>query len=203
MFSLDSCEKLLLLGVARRAMIAAVSGRESGAEELPAELSALQCAGAFVTLRQRGRLRGCIGQIGVKQSAADVIAYSARAAALDDPRFLPVRTTELPEIEIELSILSSPEMVRADQIEAGRHGLIVSRGFQRGVLLPQVATEHQWDSRTFLEETCAKAGLDRNAWSDPETQILAFTALVFGEPELVKHSAESHDGLRTDYSSST
>ena len=184
MLSLDSRDKLLLLEVARRAMTAAVCRRETP-EELPRELITLECAGAFVTLRRDGRLRGCIGQIAAKQPIADLVSYCARAAALDDPRFTPVVGEELAEIEIQLSILSPPEIVRPHQIEAGRHGLIVSRGFQRGVLLPQVATEQGWDSRRFLEETCVKAGLHRAAWNHPETQILAFTALVFSESEIL------------------
>ena len=185
MFSLDNREKLLLLAVARRTMIAAVAKRPS-AEDLPSELTALECAGAFVTLRRSGKLRGCIGQIALKQSTAQVVAYSAKAAALEDPRFEPVRVDELTEIDIELSILSPPEPVTPEQVEAGRHGLIVSQGFQRGVLLPQVATEHRWGSLRFLEETCVKAGLQPNAWTNPETQILAFTAQVFSESEILR-----------------
>ncbi|HXW63352.1 MAG TPA: AmmeMemoRadiSam system protein A [Candidatus Acidoferrales bacterium] len=183
MSSLDNREKLLLLAVARRTVIAAVESRPSD-RELPAELSALECAGVFVTLRRCGRLRGCIGQIAVRQPAAELVAYSARAAALEDPRFEPIRKDELTEIEIELSVLSPPEPIAPERVEAGRHGLIVSRGFQRGVLLPQVATEHRWESLRFLEETCVKAGLERDAWNDPQTQILAFTAQVFSESEI-------------------
>ena len=185
MFSLDNREKLLLLVVARRTILTAVAQNPS-TEDLPPELTALECAGAFVTLRRSGKLRGCIGQIGLKQPVGQVVAYSARAAALEDPRFEPVRVDELTEIEIELSILSAPEPVTASQVEAGRHGLIVSQGFRRGVLLPQVATEHRWGSLRFLEETCMKAGLERNAWADPDTQILAFTAQVFSESEILR-----------------
>ena len=184
MFLLDSHEKQLLLTVARRTMTAAVRNGPS-TEELPPEIIALECAGAFVTLRRSGRLRGCIGQIALKQATAELVAYSARAAALEDPRFEPVRVDELTEIEIELSILSPPEPVAPEQVEVGRHGLIVSQGFLRGVLLPQVAIEHRWGSLRFLQETCVKAGLEPNAWTDPETHILAFTAQVFSESEII------------------
>jgi uncharacterized protein len=187
MFLLDNRAKLLLLAVARRTVIKAVANNPS-IEQLPAELTSLECAGAFVTLRRSGRLRGCIGQIAFNQPLAEMVAYSAKAAALEDPRFEPVRAEELTEIEIELSILSPPEPVAPEQVEAGRHGLIVSRGFQRGVLLPQVATEHHWGSLRFLEETCLKAGLARDAWTDPETQILAFTAQVFSEREALQNA---------------
>jgi uncharacterized protein len=203
MFSLDNREKLLLLEVARRAMSEAVSRRETEGLFAP-ELATLECAGAFVTLRRGNRLRGCIGQIAPEQPASEVVAYSARAAALDDPRFEPVRAEELAEIEIEISILSSPEITDPHQIEAGRHGLIVSRGSHRGVLLPQVATEHRWESQRFLEETCIKAGLERDAWRDPETQILAFTAIVFSESEPPGVTlAKAPPSRRANYSSST
>jgi uncharacterized protein len=187
MYSLDNRDKLLLLAVARRTMMAAVANSPS-ADDLPPELTALECAGAFVTLKRSGRLRGCIGQIALKQPAAQAVAYSARAAALEDPRFEPVRVDELTEIDIELSILSPAEPVTPEQVEAGRHGLIVSRGYRRGVLLPQVATEHRWGSLRLLEETCVKAGLERDAWSDPETQILAFTAQVFSESQIARNA---------------
>jgi len=203
MFLLDSHEKLLLLTVARRTMTTAVQHGPS-IEELPAEITTLECAGVFVTLRRSGRLRGCIGQIALKQSVIELVAYSARAAALEDPRFEPVRADELTEIEIELSILSPPEPVAPEQVEAGRHGLIVSRGLQRGVLLPQVATEHRWGGLRFLEETCVKAGLEPDAWNDPETQILAFTAQVFSESEIVGSAPRKAPTLpKQGYSSST
>jgi len=202
MFSLDNREKLLLLELARRAVIGAVcEGQAEG--DVPPELAAFECAGAFVTLRRNGKLRGCIGQIALKQPA-DVVAYSARAAAVDDPRFQPVRAQELAEIEIEVSILSPPESIEPQQIDVGRHGLIVSRGFQRGVLLPQVATEHGWDRVRFLQETCLKAGLDRCAWMDPETQILAFAAVVFSETELLGIGPlRPPPSIKPNYSSST
>jgi hypothetical protein len=113
-----------------------------------------------------------------------VVAHCAKAAALEDPRFKPVRAEEVAEIEIELSILSPLQDTTLEKIEAGKHGLVVSRGWQRGVLLPQVATEFKWQAARFLEETCVKAGLEREAWQDPHTRIQAFTAEVFSESAL-------------------
>jgi len=194
MSSLDNRERLFLLDVARRALIAAVEGVKS-LEVGSHDLGRGECAGAFVTLRRRTRLRGCIGQIGTKQSTAEVVAYSARAAALEDPRFDPVRSEELRDIEIELSVLSVPERIDPRQIEAGKHGLIVSRGWQRGVLLPQVAVEQRWESIRFLEETCVKAGLEREAWKQSETVILAFTADVFSESE-IRNRVEREPSVR-------
>lgn len=203
MFSLDNRKRLLLLEVARRGMTAAVRGPKDE-REVPAELAALECAGAFVTLRRNGRLRGCIGQIASNQPMAELVEYAARGAAVSDPRFRPVRSEELAEVEIEISILSTPEITEPRAIEPGRHGLIITRGSQRGVLLPQVATEQGWERLRFLEETCAKAGLSRDAWLDPETQILTFTALVFGDSDAPGIAApEIPAGVDPNYSSST
>ena len=183
MSSLGNREKQLLLEVARRALIAAVERRESLEIPFP-ELSLTETPGAFVTLRCRGRLRACIGQIESSQLLVEVVAHSAKAAALEDSRFNPVRSEELAEIDIELSILSPLEEIASDRIEAGRHGLIVTRGSQCGVLLPQVAIERRWNAERFLEESCVKAGLTREAWKIPGTLIQGFTAEVFSESEL-------------------
>jgi AmmeMemoRadiSam system protein A len=173
-------EKQLLLELARRALTAGVEKRES-IPDFPADEALRQPGGAFVTLHRRGRLRGCVGQLPSKEPLVEVVAHCAKAAALEDPRFKPVRADEIAEIEIELSILSGLEDVTLGRIEAGKHGLVVSRGWQRGVLLPQVATEFKWQAARFLEETCVKAGLEREAWKDPQTRIQAFTAEVFSE----------------------
>lgn len=173
-------EKQLLLELARRALTAGVEKRES-IPDLPADEALRQPGGAFVTLHRRGRLRGCVGQLPSKEPLVEVVAHCAKAAALEDPRFKPVRADEIAEIEIELSILSGLEDVTLGRIEAGKHGLVVSRGWQRGVLLPQVATEFKWQAARFLEETCVKAGLEREAWKNPQTRIQAFTAEVFRE----------------------
>lgn len=180
MSSLGNHEKQLLLEIARRALSAAVKLRESPADLSP-DLESGDSAGAFVTLRHRGRLRGCIGQIGSGQSLGEVVAHSAKAAALEDPRFNAVRPDELAEIEIEISVLSRLEEIAPNRIEVGRHGLMVSRGWQRGLLLPQVAIECGWQASRFLEETCLKAGLEPDAWRQAGTKIHGFTAEVFCE----------------------
>jgi AmmeMemoRadiSam system protein A len=121
-----------------------------------------------------------------------VVAHCAKAAALEDSRFKPVRAEEVAEIEIELSILSPLQDTTLEKIEAGKHGLVVSRGWQRGVLLPQVATEFKWQAARFLEETCVKAGLEREAWQDPHTRIQAFTAEVFNDSALQHNEKPWH-----------
>jgi AmmeMemoRadiSam system protein A len=182
MSSLASAEKLAVLEIARHVLISAVEQRDPPRNFAECEF-AQRAAGAFVTLRRRGRLRGCIGQMTSSDSLLQVVTHCTKAAALQDPRFEPVRAEELPEIEIEISVLSPAAEIAADQIEIGRHGLIVTRGRQRGVLLPQVAAEFRWSPEIFLEETCAKAGLERDAWRHPETRMEAFTAEVFSESE--------------------
>lgn len=183
MCPLPNAERRLLLDIARRSLIHSV---ENPASELMFSDDAhpLVSAGAFVTLQHRGRLRGCIGQIGAPQPVTPLVAYCARAAALEDPRFRPVEAHELREIEIELSILSALEIIAPDRIEIGRHGVMVTHGATRGVLLPQVADQYRWNAVRFLEETCVKAGLDRGAWRDTNTRIEAFTAEIFSESEV-------------------
>ena len=203
MSSLGNREKQLLLELARRALILAVERRES-LDSFPQDPESGKSFGAFVTLRKRGRLRGCIGQIGSDGSLMDVVAHCAKAAALEDPRFEPIRVEELREIEIELSVLSPLEEIAPDRIEVGRHGLMVSVGPRRGVLLPQVAIECHWAAGRFLEETCAKAGLERDAWREPETKIHGFTAEVFGESHFPPEKLPgSNDRAKTGYSIST
>jgi AmmeMemoRadiSam system protein A len=176
-------EKKSLMGVARRAIELGVRSRES-LEDLPTDENLNRPGGVFVTLRIRNRLRGCIGQLPSREPLIRVVAHCAKSAALEDPRFEPVRAEELPEIEIELSVLSPLVDATPEQIESGKHGISVSRGWKRGVLLPQVATQFRWDARRFLEETCVKAELERDAWKDPSTKIQVFTAEILKEVEL-------------------
>ena len=203
MSSLDNHEKQLLLESARRALILAVERRES-LDTLLQDPELGKSFGAFVTLRKRGRLRGCIGQIGSDGSLMEVVAHCAKAAALEDPRFEPVRVDELREIEIELSVLSPLEEIAPDKIEVGKHGLMVSVSPRRGVLLPQVAIECHWAAGRFLEETCAKAGLERDAWRESATKIHGFTAEVFGEADFRSEQLPGpKDRAKPGYSIST
>src|SRR5271156_1715933 len=184
MSSLAERQKQLLLQLARSALALGVAGgaeKKPPLQDFPNEEFLQQPAGAFVTLHRRGRLRGCVGQLPGRDSLAEVVAHCARSAALHDSRFDPVTTAELSDIEIEVSVLSALEDLTLEAIEAGKHGLVVSQGTQRGVLLPQVASQFNWPAQRFLEETCVKAGLEREAWKDPATRVQAFTAEVFSE----------------------
>lgn len=154
--------------------------------ELPLEDEALmEPKGAFVTLKRHGMLRGCIGTLTPEKPLAQIILEMAEAAAREDPRFPPVRGIELPELEIEISVLTPFEPVfDTEEIEVGVHGLLMRRGSHSGLLLPQVPTEYGWSREEFLDHTCHKAGLPAGAWRDPETQIWSFSAEVFSEAEV-------------------
>lgn len=143
-----------------------------------------QKLGVFVTLQEHGSLRGCIGNIiGIRPLYQGVIENAQNAAA-HDPRFDKVIPDELEHIEIEISVMSPLEPVKSlDEILVGRDGLVLKRGFHSGVFLPQVPVEWNWDKTTYLEQLGLKAGLSRNAYQDPQTELLKFTAQVFGETE--------------------
>ena len=199
MSSLVDREKQTLLELARRVLTAAVERREF-LDSLPVIEILERPAGAFVTLRRRGRLRGCIGQLACADPLVQVVVHCARAAALEDPRFEPVLPHELPELDIELSVLSPLFEMSSEQIAVGRHGLLITRGWQRGVLLPQVAAEYGWPAKRFLEETCLKAGLERDAWKHPDTRVEAFTAEIFSESDF---RGQVKAPAKPGYSSST
>jgi MEMO1 family protein len=136
--------------------------------------------GAFVTLYKKGELRGCIGQITARMPLAEAVQAMAVEAAFRDPRFMPLRSDELDDIKIEISVLTPLQKVNStDEIEVGKHGIVVARNGSMGLLLPQVATEYKWGRTEFLEHCCLKAGLPRETWKDKETEIYIFSADVF------------------------
>jgi AmmeMemoRadiSam system protein B/AmmeMemoRadiSam system protein A len=136
--------------------------------------------GAFVTIQKKGQLRGCIGYIEGRGPLYKTVEEMAEAAAFRDPRFSPVREKELPELEIEISVLTPLKRIKdVSEIEVGKHGIYIKKGWNSGLLLPQVATEYGWDRQTFLEHTCNKAGLPSNAWKDKNSEIYIFSADIF------------------------
>ncbi len=138
--------------------------------------------GLFVTLHRGGELRGCIGTLAPTGDLTRVIAEYALRAALEDPRFPPLRPEELEECSIEISVLSAPEpLEKAEELEIGRDGLILELQGRRGLLLPQVATEWGFDRERFLAEVSRKAGVPPDAWRDPRARIWVFRAEVFSE----------------------
>jgi AmmeMemoRadiSam system protein A len=179
---LDAAQRIALLGIARRAVEGFV-----GSGTIPAEEGArgkLAAPGAaFVTLTKNGRLRGCIGFTEAVAPLFKVVQECAVAAATEDPRFPPVSPKELPSLRVEISVLTPLFPIRPEEVEVGRHGLMVSQGRMRGLLLPQVPVEWGWDREEFLDQTCLKAGLPPSAWRHGAT-LEAFTAEVFGEEEI-------------------
>ncbi len=175
-------ERQILLRLAREGLEEAILSKppSTTAGEIPPALE--RAHSAFVTLRKDCRLRGCVGRIDATAPLYQTVRECAVGAAIQDGRFDPVLPEEVACLQVEISVLSEFQQVQPEQIEAGRHGLMVSQGVRRGLLLPQVAVEWNWDSIQFLGETCAKAGLPRNAWQQG-ARIHAFTAQVFAEHE--------------------
>ncbi|HSY92066.1 MAG TPA: AmmeMemoRadiSam system protein A [Candidatus Binatus sp.] len=171
-------ERAQLLRLAHESILSALEQREIPLDPPTDHLA--QPRGAFTSLYLRGALRGCIGYILPTNSVYRAVASTARAAAFEDRRFPHITLPEAPDLEIELSILSPPQPIAPEAIEIGRHGLLITLLGMRGLLLPQVPTEHHWDRTTFLEQTCRKAGLPLDAWQKGAT-IEAFTAEIFGE----------------------
>ena len=182
-FSLTRAEQNALLRIARQSVETAVRERKlyeypaGGPEALERE------RGAFVTLTERGQLRGCIGYVSPIKPLAETVRDVAMMAALRDSRFRPVAAAELGSLEYEISVLSPLHKVEdVKQIQVGQHGLLIRKGDYEGVLLPQVPTEEGWNRDTFLEQVCVKAGLPEQAWKDDDADLFMFTALVFAEP---------------------
>ncbi len=177
-------EKKILLQVARQSIeeefgLASVNLDQNFSERLNEK------CGAFVTLSINGELRGCIGYVISEKPLFETVYEVAKKSAFEDPRFYPLTAEELRHIEIEISVLSKPKTISSiDEIEIGKHGLIVQKGPFHGLLLPQVATKYNWTTEEFLEHTCLKAGLSKHDWKNSATKIQTFTATVFSEKDL-------------------
>ncbi len=176
---LTDAERDELLGIARRAATAWLrDGRVP--EESPASEKLRAPGAAFVTLTEKGRLRGCIGYTEASAPLYRTVQECAVASATEDPRFLPVTPAEIGSVRIEISVLTPLLPIRPDEVDVGVHGLMVRRGGRRGLLLPQVPTEYGWDRETFLTQVCVKAGLPGDAWRTG-ADLYSFMAEVFGE----------------------
>jgi AmmeMemoRadiSam system protein A len=172
-------QRLAIIDIVRAAVAAQVCGTPLDAM---ASTDFPEVSGAFVTLKLRGHLRGCLGTLECRRSLAEEVARCAANAAHADPRFSPVQASEVPELSFEVSLLGPLEPIDPSDPEAiviGRHGLVVERGSRRGLLLPQVAPEWGWDRDQFLAHTCRKAGLPSDAWRRGAA-VYRFEAEVFG-----------------------
>lgn len=171
-------ERITLLRLAHASIESAMENREIALEPPSPHLA--EPRGAFTTIYVQGQLRGCVGYVAAVASVFRTVAETARAAAFQDTRFPPLTREEVFQLEVSLSILSSLQSIRAEDVEVGKHGLLISQHGHRGLLLPQVPVEHGWDRITFLEQTCYKAGLPPDAWQKG-AKIEAFAAEVFGD----------------------
>lgn len=180
MLSLSDAESRTALQLARNAVVEAVSYRKL-TDQVTHHGVFAERRGVFVTLHVGGRLQGCIGVVEPEEPLGAAIVRCAASAALEDPRFAPMRANLLGDLTIEISLLSTPAPISPDEIQIGRHGLLIVLHAQRGLLLPQVAMEHHWTREQFLEETCRKAGLPREAWRDPEARLFGFTCEILSE----------------------
>lgn len=177
-------ERTNLLTLAHESIVSALEHREVPLDPPSPHFS--EPRGAFTTLYLQGQLRGCVGYVLPVISLYRTVAETARAAAFEDTRFSPVTLAEARALEVSLSILSPLRAIKPEEVEIGSHGLVVSYGGRRGLLLPQVPVEHGWDRLTFIEQTCQKAGLPRDAWKNGAT-LEAFTAEVFGDQHTGGH----------------
>jgi AmmeMemoRadiSam system protein A len=169
-----------LLKIARETIVSYVTSAVIPAVEAVSKGLNLE-SGCFVTIKQHGQLRGCIGNFVSDKPLYRLVQEMAVSAATRDPRFYPMKVLDLDAFELEISVLSPLELISSvDEIQVGTHGIYLIKNNYRGVLLPQVATEYGWDRETFLKHTCLKAGLSENAWQK-DCQIYIFSALVFGE----------------------
>lgn len=189
---LSDAEKQLLLAIARKSVEDRVRYNRRYDARLdpafPGFTDNLEApCGAFVTFRKQGDLRGCIGYVEGVKPLYEAVQEMAVAAAIHDPRFPPVRMEELRELDLEISALSPlKEIESLREVEVGMHGMLIRKGMNSGLLLPQVATEHGWGIEEFARNTCYKAGLNPEAWKrhrkDPDMKIFIFSAEVFGAP---------------------
>ncbi|HVU47781.1 MAG TPA: AmmeMemoRadiSam system protein B [Terracidiphilus sp.] len=182
LFSLNEHEEETLLSLAHKSVERAVLDRKLYEPSTTNDAMLDQERGVFVTLREAGRLRGCIGYVSAVKPLYEAVRDTAALAAIRDPRFHPVAADELSQLEYEISVLSPLQHVLdVKEIDVGRHGLLIKNGDHEGLLLPQVAVEQHWDRNRFLQETCKKSGLSPDCWMDSDTDIFCFTALAFRE----------------------
>ncbi len=179
-FTLTDQEKDYLKNLARTSIrMRLFPERDQGLPQPPTD-RLRETYGAFVTLKKRGRLRGCIGHIVGDRPLWETVARMAQSAAFEDPRFPPVSAGEYDDLDLEISILSPLEQCPDPSLVlVGRHGLVIRKGGRSGLLLPQVPVEWGWDRETFLAHTCLKAGLDEAAWKDSDADLYWFQAEVF------------------------
>ena len=178
---LSEGDKQALLDLARQRLLEHLEQSEPEAFEVDS-VALKEHRAAFVTWRTKaGELRGCIGEVSAQRSLVESIERMAVASGTEDPRFPSVATHELPHLTVEISALTPMTSIKPENVEVGRHGLMISRGYCSGLLLPQVPLEQGWDREDYLRGLCAKAGLPNDAWRESDVQLRSFEAEVWGE----------------------
>jgi AmmeMemoRadiSam system protein A len=176
-------EKEFLLDLAREVITCTAEGRDFSTPSFYSDTLKKE-QGVFVTLHKDGELRGCIGYVEAVYPLQTAVEKMALSAAFNDPRFPPLSKEETDLMDIEISVLSPLQAIKnIEEIEIGKHGLIIEQDYYKGLLLPQVAVEYNWDCKTFLQHACQKAGLPENAWKDRNTKIQIFSAEIFSEQD--------------------
>jgi AmmeMemoRadiSam system protein A len=177
-------ERSILLKLAHQSILSKFDRRDICLDPPSPHLA--EPRGVFTTIYLRGALHGCVGFVQPTSALYRNVAETARSAAFEDTRFTAITRDEATDLKVSLSVLSPLTPIAEEKIEIGRHGLLITKAGQRGLLLPQVPIEHGWDRITFLEQTCRKAGLPSDAWKNGAS-IEAFTAEIFGD-----HAEASH-----------
>ncbi|MEA2016566.1 MAG: AmmeMemoRadiSam system protein A [Actinomycetota bacterium] len=182
--NLTAGQKRALLKIARESIASAVKNEKIPEYDIKDSALNIKC-GAFVTLHINDNLRGCIGNITAETPLWQTVSNMAVESALRDPRFYPLTPDELKKADIEVSALSPLKKIKDPaEVKVGKHGLLIKSGSYQGLLLPQVATSYRWDRTVFLEQTCCKAGLNKNCYRKKDTEIFIFSAVVFSEKNL-------------------
>src|SRR3989304_499105 len=189
-------EQRLFQAAGRRVAAVVQMLRPERFESTLTDIADLPVYGAFVSLKREGKLRSCCGYLGQTATLAEAVSHAADRAAYDDPRFPPIAAEELNDLDMDVWILWGPEEIaaqgeeRVKEVVIGKHGLQISRGTNRGLLLPGVAVEHNFDARTFLQQTCVKAGLPPNAWLSDDTKVIRFEGHAIHGPLAARKAKE-------------
>jgi len=183
--SLSQEEKQFLLQFARKTLVAYLDKGDKLKYQCDAP-ALLQLRAAFVTLRKwkTGELRGCRGEVFASQPLIQSVANNTIASATDDPRFTPVELEEVPDLHIEISALTPLYPIKPENVEVGKHGLLIMKDRHRGLLLPEVPVHYNWDRETYLRALCYKAGLQEDTWHEVDMRLFAFEAEVWSEGEI-------------------
>ena len=187
-------EKVTLVDIARAAILNRLTHSSAPATEGATLTDALKCpSGVFISLHICDELRGCIGSIYAEEPLVDTVARVAIQAATEDPRFAPLMASDLSKVDIEISVLSELSFIEPEQVQVGQHGLLLSKGSRRGLLLPQVPEQYGWSREQYLDQLCLKAGLPEKSWKESDCRLQMFTADVFSESSLFQDDDEDYE----------